>query len=116
MAGIIHRTMINAAIIPGMGIVRAFLPNVRGMTRQPALGLIAPSFFAVLWQGWILRNLLVLLLPLLLQMRVRQCFGMPVIHGIDMAICIDDFGSFRCRDAVVVVLRNRPPPHRFLLR
>ena len=108
--------MINAAIIPGVRIVWAFLPNVRGMTRQSALGLIAPSFFAVLWQGLILRNLLVLLLPLLLQMRVRQCAGTPVIHGSDMATCIDDSESFRCGEAVVVVLRNRPPPHRFLLR
>ena len=108
--------MINAAIIPGVRIVWAFLPNVRGMTRQSALGLIAPSFFAVLWQGLILRNLLVLLLPLLLQMRVRQCAGTPVIHGSDMATCIDDSGSFRCGEAVVVVLSNRPPPHRFLLR
>ena len=113
MAGIIHRTMINAAIIPGMRIVWAFLPNVRGMTRQSALGLIAPSFFAVLWQALILRNLLVLLLPLL---RVRRCVGTPAIHGSDMATCIDDCGSFRFGDAVVVVLRNRPPPHRFLLR
>lgn len=108
--------MINAAIIPGMRIVWAFLPNVRGMTRQSALGLIAPSFFAVLWQALILRNLLVLLLPLLLQMRVRKYVGTPVIHGSDMATCIDDCGSFRFGDAVMVVLRNRPPPHRFLLR
>jgi hypothetical protein len=36
------------------------------MTQQPALGLITPSFFAVLWQGLILHNLLVLLLPLML--------------------------------------------------
>jgi hypothetical protein len=60
--------MINAAVIPGIRIVRAFLPNVRGMTRQLAHGLIAPSFFSVLWQCWILHNLLMLLLPLLLQM------------------------------------------------
>jgi hypothetical protein len=108
--------MINAAVIPGIRIVPAFLPNVRGMTRQLAHGLIAPSFFSVLWQCWILHNLLMLLLPLLLQMRVRQCVGMPVIHGSDMATCIDDGWSFRCRDAVVVVLRNCPPPHRLLFR
>ena len=107
--------MINAAIIPGMRIVWAFLPNVRGMTRQSALGLIAPSFFAVLWQALILRNLLVLLLPLLLQMQAQQCIGTPAIHGSDMATCIDDSGSFRCDGAVVVVLCNCPPPHRFLL-